>query len=154
MSAVAKTGRSLLRTYLASLLHELVTAFFRLSWKVLDITSSKNLLNLMNLLYDELSLHVCYHVFFAYQIDKTKAAHGEDGKHSWCLLGNSENNKHQCSVGVVLWDYMNPMQLWLVAWLDTALLCYMNSDPDHSVIDSKTYRGDSPLQSCTTPAPH
>jgi hypothetical protein len=41
-----KTGSSVLRTYLASLMSWWATAFFSFYWKTLDITSSENSLNL------------------------------------------------------------------------------------------------------------
>ena len=34
-----------------------------------------------------------------------------------------------------------PRNFGFVAWLDAALLWYVNSDPDHSVIDNKTHGG-------------
>jgi hypothetical protein len=42
-----------------------------------------------------------------------------------------------------------PCNFGFVAWLDAVLLRYMNLDPDHSVIDNKTHRGEHLPQSCT-----
>jgi hypothetical protein len=45
-----------------------------------------------------------------------------------------------------------PRNFGFVAWLDAALLRYVSSDPDHSVIDNKTHRGDRLPQSFTNSA--
>ena len=47
-----------------------------------------------------------------------------------------------------MWNLCN---FGFVAWLDAALLRYINLDPDHSVIITKTHRGDHLAQSCTVP---
>ena len=64
-------------------------------------------------------------------------------------------NCHQFSVGVNFVKLHEPcaiLALWLE--LDAAQLQYLNFDPDHSVIDSKTYRGDSLPQTYAAPSPH
>jgi hypothetical protein len=53
---------------------------------------------------------------------------------------------------LVLWDYVPPCNFGFVACLDPALLWYMNSDHDHSVIDSKMYDGIVSPQSSSSPA--
>ena len=55
---------------------------------------------------------------------------------SWCLF---------------CWITWSPHNFGFVAWLDEALLRFVNSDPDHSVIDNKTHRGDCLSQSYNSP---
>jgi hypothetical protein len=66
-----------------------------------------------------------------------------------CKRGpQSPSGRRWCLFCGITWS---PRNFGFVAWLDEALLRYVNSDPDHSVIDNKMHRGDRLPQSCATP---